>query len=102
LNSKITSIIQLIKNDEVFYTIETENVYDYKFRFDSKLGSELYLAISNMNMNDLDVLVKEPYESYVLIGSKRIGNKSFPIPARVFKRMLIKESDNKVKITFSE
>ena len=102
MKSKITSTIQLMKDGEVFHSIDIKNVSEYHFSYDSEKLAYLYLDISDINMYDLDILVKEPYESYIVMGAKQYNNKIFPIPARVFKHIHIEESDNRARIFFSE
>lgn len=106
MDSKVTSIIQLMKDGEVFHTIKIENLSKYEFTFDSTGLCTLHLTIHNFNMYDLDVLVSQPFDSYVLTGTKRIQTpdkeKSFAIPARVFKHMTIKENGRAAEIYFSE
>ena len=106
MDSKVTSIIQLMKNGEVFHTIKIENLTKYEFTFDSTKLCTLHLTICNFNMYDLDILVSQPFDSYVLTGAKRVQlnnkEKSFAIPARVFKHMSIKEDGRTAEIYFSE
>jgi len=106
MNSQVTSIIQLMKSSEVFHTIKIENLTGYEFTFDSIKRATLHLTIRNLNMYDLDILVSQSYDSYVLTGTKRIKindkEKSFAIPARVFKHMAIKENGETAEIYFSE
>ena len=52
------------------------------------------------------MLIAKPYESYVLIGVKKVftgtDEKTYDIPARVFKHALIKGDYNKTDLTFYE
>lgn len=104
--SQVVSTIQLIDNGQVVYTIKTENVIKYDFIYDSKELSTLHLVISNLYMRDLNTLVMKPYDSYILMGIKRIiengKEQTFEIPPRVFKRATIKENGNLIDIVFKE
>lgn len=104
--SQVISTIQLMDNGQVVHTIRTENVIEYDFTYDSKELSTLHLVISNLYMRDLNILVMKPYDSYVLMGVKRIiendKEQTFEIPPRVFKRATIKENDNLIDIVFKE
>ena len=104
--SQVVSTIQLIDNGQVVYTIRTENVIKYDFIYDSKELSTLHLVISNLYMRDLNTLVMKPYDSYILMGVKRIiengKEQTFEIPPQVFKRATIKENGNLIDIVFKE
>lgn len=108
MENKVVSVIQLMEDDKVFYTIEINNLTSYQFLFDTdaEKPTTLYLNIPNLNMSDLDVLVRKPYESYVLIGTKKIlvdgKERKFAIPPRVYKRMCLRENGESVEITFYE
>ena len=104
--SQVMSTIQLMDNGQVVHTIRTENVIEYDFIYDSKELSTLHLVISNLYMRDLNMLVIKPYDSYILMGVKRIiengKEQTFEIPPRVFKRATIRENGNLIDIVFKE
>ena len=104
--ANVLSIIKLMDNGKVIHTIKIENVLSYKFIFDSKKLSTLNVVTNNLSMNDLNKLFTKPYESYILLGVKRaIVNgyeKTFDIPPRVFKHVLVKEDGKTVDMTFYE
>ena len=106
MESKVLSIIQLMENDKVIHTIKIEDVQEYEFTFDSKKLSTLHITVKNLNMKDLNLLVSKPYEAYVLLGVKRIvingQEKTFNIPAIVFKHLFIKDNSETIEIYFHE
>ena len=106
MQSQVISTIQLMENEKVVYTIKTENVVEYDFVYDSKELSTLHLVISNLYMRDLNALVTKKYDSYILMGVKRIiengKEQSFEIPPRIFKRIIIRENGDLIDIVFKE
>lgn len=104
--ANVLSIMKLMDNGKVIHTIKIENVLSYNFIFDSKKLATLNVVTNNLSMDDLNKLFTKPYESYILLGVKRIkinGNeKTFDIPPRVFKHALIKEDGKTVDMTFYE
>ena len=106
MESQVLSTIQLMENNKVIHTIKIEKVESYVFIFDSENSTTLNIVSKNLNMDDLNVLVTKPYESYILTGVKRITqngySKTFDIPPRIFKRVLIKEDGKFVDMTFYE
>ena len=104
--SQVISTIQLMDNGQVVHTIRTENVIEYDFTYDSKELSTLHLVISNLYMRDLNALVTKKYDSYILMGVKRIiengKEQSFEIPPRIFKRIIIRENGDLIDIVFKE
>lgn len=107
-NTKVNvlSIMKLMDNGKVAHTIKIENVLSYNFIFDSKKLATLNVVTNNLSMDDLNKLFTKPYESYVLLGVKRIkingDEKTFDIPPRVFKHALIKEDGKTIDMTFYE
>ena len=106
MTSQVLSTIQLMDDGQVVHTIKTDDVIEYDFTYDSKELSTLHLVISNLYMRDLNTLVMKPYDSYVLMGVKRIiengKQQTFEIPPRVFKHATIKENGNLIDIVFKE
>jgi len=106
MNFQTIATLKLMEKGKIIYTIKFENLLSYDFIWDSKALCILHLVTSNLNINDLNMLIAKPYESYVLIGVKKVftehGEKIYDIPARVFKHVLIKGDYNKTDLTFYE
>ena len=106
MNAQMIATLKLIDNGKVVYTLQLEDLYGYDFFWDSKKLCTLHLITSNLNIHDLNVLIAKPYESYVLIGLKRVRQndteKTFDIPARVFKHAQFKGDNKSIDMTFYE
>ena len=104
--ANVLSIMKLMDNGKVVHTIKIENVLNYNFIFDSKKLATLNVVTNNLSMDDLNKLFTKPYESYILLGVKRVkingDEKTFDIPPRVFKHMVVKENGKTVDMTFYE
>ena len=106
MNFQMIATIKCMENGKPIFSIKLENLLDYNFIWDSSKLTTLHLITSNLNINDLNMLIARPYESYVLIGVKKIfqngQEKTFDIPARVFKHVIIKGDYNTTDLTFYE
>lgn len=106
MNFQTIATLKLMEKGKIIYTIKFENLLSYDFNWDSKELCILHLVTTNLNINDLNMLIAKPYESYVLIGVKKVftenGEKTYDIPARVFKHVIIKGDYNKTDLTFYE
>ena len=106
MNFQTIATLKLMEKGKIIYTIKFENLISYDFIWDSKKLCILHLVTSSLNINDLNMLIAKPYESYVLIGVKKVftedDEKTYDIPARVFKHALIKGDYNKTDLTFYE
>lgn len=106
MDFKTIATLKLMEKGKIIYTIKFENLLSYDFVWDSKELCILHLVTSSLNINDLNMLIAKPYESYVLIGVKKVftenNEKIYDIPARVFKHVIIKGDYNKTDLTFYE
>lgn len=106
MDFQMIATLKLIEKGKIIHTIKFENLLSYNFIWDSKELCTLHLVTSNLNINDLNILIAKPYESYVLIGVKKVftenNEKTYDIPARVFKHVLIRGNCNKTDLTFYE
>ena len=106
IKSNVISIIKLIENGKAINTVKIQNVISYLFTFDSEKLCTLNVVTSNLNMDDLNMLLTKKYEAYVLMGVKRVvidgKEKTFDIPPRVFKHAFIKEDGKTINMTFYE
>ena len=106
MDFKTIATLKLMEKGKIIYTIKFENLLSYDFIWDSKDLCTLHLVTSSLNINDLNMLIAKPYESYVLIGFKKVftenNEKIYDIPARVFKHVIIKGDYNKTDLTFYE
>jgi len=106
MDFKTIATLKLMEKGKIIYTIKFENLLSYDFIWDSKDLCTLHLVTSSLNINDLNMLIAKPYESYVLIGVKKVftenNEKIYDIPARVFKHVIIKGDYNKTDLTFYE
>ena len=106
MDFKTIATLKLMEKGKIIYTIKFENLLSYDFIWDSKDLCILHLVTSSLNINDLNMLIAKPYESYVLIGVKKVfqdgHEKIYDIPARVFKHAIIKGDYNKTDLTFYE
>ena len=106
MDLKTIATLKLMENNKIVYTIKFENLRAYDFIWDSKDLCTLHLVTSSLNINDLNMLIAKPYESYVLIGVKKVfqdnQEKTYDIPARVFKHVLIKGNYDVTDLTFYE
>ena len=106
MNSQnIRSVIQLMENNEVVHTIEIESIDDYEFYFDSEKLSSMCIVIPKLKMEDLGILVKKPYDHYVVFGTKTVLDKTkrtFAIPAKVFDHMVLEDRGMEIKIHFNK
>lgn len=106
MNSQVISTIQIMENDKVIHSIKIDNLSSYEFTFDSEKLSTLRLISPNLNMDDLNILVTRPYESYILMGVKKVikdeKEQIYEIPPRVFKHVFVKEDGKNIEIFFRE
>ena len=106
MNFKTVATLKLMEKGKTIYTIKFENLISYDFIWDSKKLCTLHLVTSSLNINDLNMLIAKPYESYILIGVKKVftddDEKTYDIPARVFKHALIKGDYIRTDLTFYE
>ena len=106
MNFQTIATIKCMENGKTIYSIKFENLLDYDFKWDSSKLTILHLVTSNLNINDLNMLIAKPYDSYVLIGVKKISEneeeKIFDIPPRVFKHLIIKGNYKTTDLTFYE
>jgi len=106
MNFQTIATISCMEKGKSVYTIKLDNLLNYNFIWDSSKLCTLHLVTASLNINDLNMLIRKPYESYVLIGIKKIfeGNKEkvYDIPARVFKHPLIKGDYETTDLTFYE
>ncbi len=98
--------IKLIKSNEVVYSIEIKYIDSYEFYFDSKFLANLSITVSHLDMDDLNMLINEPYDCYVLMAKKKIIKNNeeyfFNIPAKAYKRMNLVDDGQKIKLFFTE
>ena len=98
--------IKLMDKDKVAYSLQLEDLYSYDFIWDSEKLCTLHLTTSNLSIHDLNMLIARPYDSYVLIGVKCVRKneqeKTFDIPARVFKHAIFKGDNKTIEMTFYE
>lgn len=106
MNFQMIATIRCMENGKPIYSIKLENLLNYNFIWDSSQLTTLHLVTSNLNIDDLNMLIAKPYESYVLIGVKKIfqdgQEKTYDIPARVFKHLIIKGDYKTTELTFYE
>lgn len=107
MNSQVLfTTIQLMKNNEVFYTIEIENIDSYEFSFNSKTLATLSITVSSLKIDDINMLIMQPYDCYVLMAKKKVvknGKEQFAhIPAKAYKYMSFVDNGEKMKFTFVE
>lgn len=106
MNFQMIATITCIENGKSVYTMKLENLLDYDFIWDSKKLTTLHLVTSNLDINDLNTIIAKPYDSYILIGVKKVfqdgQEKTYDIPARVFKHLVIKGDYNTTDLTFYE
>lgn len=106
MNAQMIATIKLMDKNKVAYSLQLEDLYDYDFIWDSKNLCTLHLTTSNLSIPDLNMLISRPYESYILIGLKRVHQgeteKTYDIPARVFKHAVFKGNSKTTYMTFYE
>ena len=106
MNFQTIATISCMEKGKPVYTIKLDNLLNYNFIWDSSKLCTLHLVTASLNINDLNMLIRKPYESYVLIGIKKIfgdsKEKIYDIPARVFKHLLIKGDYETTDLTFYE
>ena len=106
MNFQTIATLKLMENGKVVYSIKLENLLNYDFIWDNKNLCTLHLVTSNLNIDDLNMLIAKPYESYILMGVKKIfkdgREKTFEIPARVFQFVQIKGDYQTTDLTFKE
>lgn len=106
MNFQMIATINCMENGKAVYTIKLDNLLNYDFIWDSTKLCTLHLVTSSLNINNLNMLITKPYESYILIGVKKIFHegqeKTYDIPARVFKHLLIKGDYKITDLTFYE
>ena len=106
MNFQMIATIKMIENGKVVYSIKLENLLNYDFIWDNKNLCTLHLVTSNLNIDDLNMLITKPYESYILMGVKKVfqdgREKTFEIPARVFQFVQIKGDYQTTDLTFKE
>ena len=106
MNFQTIATINCMENGKSVYAIKLDNLITYDFIWDSSKLCTLHLVTSSLNINDLNMLITKPYEAYVLIGLKKVceGNaeKTYSIPARVFRHLVIKGDYKTTELTFYE
>ena len=106
MNFQMIATINCMENGESVFSIKLDNLLNYDFIWDSSNLCTLHLVTSSLNINDLNSLITKPYDSYVLIGLKKVfennKEKIYSIPARVFKHILIKGDYKTTELTFYE
>ena len=106
MNFQTIATLKLMENGKVVYSIKLENLLTYDFVWDNKRLCTLHLVTSNLNIDDLNMLIAKPYDSYILIGVKKVfqdgREKIFGIPPRVFKFARIKGDYKTTDLTFKE
>ena len=106
MNAQMIATIKLMDNEKVAYSLQLEDLYSYDFIWDSQNLCTLRITTSNLSIPDLNRLIAKPYSSYILIGLKRIRQsdqeKTFDIPARVFKHARFKGDNKTIEMTFYE
>ena len=106
MNAQMIATINLMENDKVIHSLKLEDLHSYDFIWDNENLCTLHLVTSNLRIPDLNILIAKPYDSYVLIGVKRVlqggQEKTFDIPARVFKHALLKGDNKTIEMTFYE
>ena len=106
MNSQMIATIRLMEKGFPVYTIKLDNLQSYDFIWDNEKLCTLHLVAPNLSIKDLNALIEKPYDSYVLIGIKRVlvdgQEKTFDIPARVFKHTLVKGDNKTIDMTFYE
>ena len=106
MNFQTIATIDCMENGKSVHTIKLDNLINYNFIWDSSKLCTLHLITSNLNINDLNKLITKPYNSYVLIGLKKIftngQEKTYDIPARVFRHLIIKGDYKTTDLTFYE
>ena len=106
MNFQTIATIDCMENGKSVYSIKLDNLLNYDFIWDSTKLCILHLVTSNLNINDLNKLITKPYDTYVLIGLKKVfqdgKEKTYNIPARVFKHLIIKGDYKATDLTFYE
>ena len=106
MNFQTIATLDCMENGKSIYTIKLDNLLNYNFVWDSSKLCTLYLVTSSLNINDLNMLITKPYEAYVLIGLKKVfeenKEKTYSIPARVFRHLVIKGDYKTTELTFYE
>lgn len=106
MNFQTIATINCMENGKSVYTIKLDNLINYDFVWDSSKLCTLHLVTSSLNINDLNMLITKPYEAYVLIGIKKVfegtREKTYNIPARVFRHVLIKGDYKTTELIFYE
>lgn len=107
MNFQTIATINCMENGKPVYTIKLDNLLNYDFIWDSSKLCILHLVTASLNINDLNMLITKPYEAYVLIGLKKVfeapnKEKTYDIPARVFRHLLIKGDYKTTDLTFYE
>lgn len=106
MNFQTIVTLNCMENGKTVYTIKLDNLLNYNFVWDSSKLCTLYLVTSSLNINDLNMLITKPYEAYVLIGLKKIfegdKEKTYSIPARVFRHLIVKGDYKTTELTFYE
>ena len=106
MTGQMIATIKLMDKDKVAYSLQLEDLQSYDFVWDSEKLCTLHLTTSNLNIHDLNVLISRPYDSYILIGVKRVRQndkeKTYDIPARVFKHAIFKGDNKTIDMTFYE
>lgn len=106
MNSQMIATIKLMEKGKVAYSLQLEDLYSYNFIWDSEKLCTLHLTTSNLSIHDLNALIAKPYDSYILIGLKKVRQndteKTFDIPARVFKHATFKGDNKIIEMTFYE
>ena len=107
MNSQVLfTTLQLMKNGKVFYTIQIENIDSYEFSFNSETLATLSITTPSLTTDDINMLIMQPYDCYVLMAKKRIikdGKEDFVhIPAKAYGYMRFVDNGEKMKFTFIE
>ena len=106
MNAQMIATIKLMDKGKVAYSLQLEDLYSYDFIWDSKKLCTLHLTTSNLSISDLNTIIARPYDSYVLIGIKKVRQndqeKTYAIPARVFKHAVFKGDNKTIDMTFYE
>lgn len=106
MNAQMIATIKLMDKGKVAYSLQLEDLHSYDFVWDSEKLCTLHLVTSNLSIHDLNVLISKPYDSYILIGLKRVHQneqeKTYDIPARVFKHAIFKGDNKTIDMTFYE
>lgn len=101
-NEILYTTIQLMKNNKVIHTINIEKITSYFFTFSNKTLATLSITVPFLNNEDVNILINDSYECYILMAKKKINDQLITIPARVYKTVSLVDNSKEIKLTFTE